>query len=65
MVDLVIQAVDKLIDASSDQSSGSAAQLKDTFALRRVQTFPQPESAIPHLAWPIGGALAQATLLIL
>ena len=42
VVDLVIQAVDKLIDASSDQSSGSAAQLKDTFALRRVQTFPQP-----------------------
>lgn len=38
VVDLVIEAVDKLIDASGAQGSGSAAQLKDTFAPRRVQT---------------------------
>ena len=41
VVDKVIEAVDKLIDASGAQDSGSAAQLKDTFAPRRVQTFPQ------------------------
>ena len=41
VVDLVIEAVDKLIDASGAQGSGSAAQLKDTLAPHRVQTFPQ------------------------
>ena len=40
-MDLVVEAVDKLIDASGAQGSGSASQLKDTFALRRVQTFQQ------------------------